>query len=373
MTPKAGTNPATSSLSIFERIGDKILKIFETTGESVSSVSPQIPKIKLGKSRKVSVATRLEELKRLKEVSRELREMRERYREEEEEKWGRIELEKPFSVRMSETFYTPLQRPAQALAKSFSDLGVDLYRANMVVDPAKFVALMLVVGIIAALAFSLLSLLFLPPFLVPVMGFLGFVVGLLGTRMVPRIRVATRVKEMDRQAPYVFRHMATQLKSGIGLPETMVSVASADYGAFSEEMYRTIRDVHSGMAMADALERLENRVGSETVKRMTRQVLRTLRTGGDLADILSELADEVSFDLRMKLRDYAQSLNAIGLMFMFADSVAPTVLLIMIMIQSVIARKLYLGTEFITILYLVLIPIALFYFVMIIKRMEPTV
>ncbi|RLG72390.1 MAG: type II secretion system F family protein [Methanobacteriota archaeon] len=372
MSPETSTKPTTSGLSILERIGDRILKIFETTGESVSSVSPQIPKVKLGKIGKVGIATRLEELKRLQEVSRELRDMRERYREE-EEKWGRIELETPFSVRMSETLYQPLQRPAQALARSFSDLDIDLYRANMVVDPAKFVALMLVVGIIAALAFSLLSLLFLPPFLAPVMGFLGFMVGLLGTRMIPRIKVASRVKEMDRQAPYVLRHMATQLKSGIGLPETMVSVASADYGAFSEEVYRTIRDVHSGMAMADALERLEDRAGSETVKRMTRQVLRTLRTGGDLADVLSELADEVSFDLRMKLRDYAQSLNAVGLMFMFADSVAPTVLLIMIMIQSVMAKKLYLGTEFITILYLVLIPIALFYFVMIIKRMEPTV
>jgi flagellar protein FlaJ len=164
--------------------------------------------------------------------------------------------------------------------------------------------------------------------------------------------------------------MATQLTSGIGLPETMVSVSTADYGALSEEFGRTIHDVNTGMSMEEALEALDQRVNSEPLRRAIRQIIRTLRTGGDLSRTLNVLADETAYEMRMRLRDYVQSLNLMTMIYMFASAVVPSMLMVVIMIMGARGGG-GMPPHVAGMLYLILLPFMLIYFVFMIKRFEP--
>ena len=201
-------------------------------------------------------------------------------------------------------------------------------------------------------------------------GFMGFLFTFAIGKSYPRRRAFARSVEVNRMLPYALRHMATQLTSGIGLPETMVSVSTADYGALSEEFGRTIHDVNAGMSMEEALEALDQRVNSEPLRRAIRQILRTLRTGGDLSRTLNVLADETAYEMRMKLRDYVQSLNLMTMIYMFASAVVPSMLMVVLMIMSSRGGG-GMPPQTAGVLYLVLLPFMLFYFVFMIKRFEP--
>jgi len=347
----------------FTAIGGGVVR----TGDAAQRVGSSIG-ISRPPKKPDELAQRLEEIKRLEAIREgwwDEKKLEEREFEE------RVELKRPFSERISEVFYAPLKRPAVRLARFFKGLDEDLYKANIRVPPERYAAMMLGVSlIVSAFAVFVMLLLGMPFLLVPLGGAITFIFSLVFARSQPKRRAKARVMEINRLIPYTLRHMATQLSSGIGLPETMTSVSRADYGAMSEEFGRVIRDMHAGMSMEEALATMDKRVDSEPLRRAIRQIRRTIRTGGDLAKTLNTLADETAFEMRMKLRDYTQSLNLLTMIYMFASAVIPAMLMVVIMISTSSGGG-GITPQTAAVLYLVLLPFLLMYFVFMIKRFEP--
>jgi len=315
------------------------------------------------------VTRRLHELKRLESLREE--ELAAERKLREDKKWEvRAELKRSLSERLSEIFYYPLKRPAQRLAKFFKGLDGDLNKANIRIAPTHYVALMIGVSLLVSIFAFVLMFLFLPILFALVVGVFAFPLVLIFSRTQPKRKAKARVVGINRVIPYAMRHMATQLSSGIGLPETITSVSQADYGALSEEFDRVIRDMHTGMSTEEALTTMTQRVESEPLRRAARQIQRTLRTGGDLAGILHTLAEETAFEMRMKLRDYTQSLNMLTMIYMFASAVIPAMLLVTIAVGSRMGGMMFTSASA-AVLFLILIPFMLLYFVMMIKRFEP--
>jgi len=329
------------------------------------------------KKKKAVVSGRLLEIKRILEPGRVSPKLIPEVVEEEEEEleleeWRKIELERPFAERLVDSVFRPLLGPASKIARGITGLEMELYRANMRIAPTKFVALMLGNGIMFSASLFLLFSVLIDPLLGIMGGGLGFILGYFLTRIIPRIRINKMTLEINKNLPYALRHIATQLKSGIALTEALTSVAQSDYGALSDEMRRVIMDVHRGLSLEEALGRLWERTESEGLKRSIRQINRALRIGGDLSEVLYTLAEDISYEMRMKIRDYAQTLNTYGLIFMFLDAIGPTMALIMVLIMSTMAKQLTVSLNTLALVYLLLIPTLLFYFVYLIKRMEPT-
>ena len=339
-----------------------------SAGDAAQRVGSSIKISRTPTKKPDEVARRLEEIKRLEAVRRE--ELKEKFREERKFE-ERVELKRPASERISEVFYAPLKRPAARLARFFKGLNEDLYKADLRVTPERYAAMMIGVSLIVTVFVVFVMVMLRMPFLfVPAGGVVAFVLSLVFVRTQPRRRARARVMNINRLIPYTLRHMATQLSSGVGLPETMTSISRADYGAMSEEFGRVIRDMHAGMSMEEALAAMDRRVDSESLRRATRQIQRTLRTGGDLAKTLNTLADEAAFEMRMKLRDYTQSLNLLTMIYMFASAVIPAMLMVVIMISASRGGG-GITPQTAAVLYLVLLPSLLVYFVFTIKRFEP--
>ena len=359
--PKKKTKKPGLAKRFFSAVGGGVIKIGRATH--------RITKGPKAAEKVDEVTRRLRELKQLEMLREE--ELAEKRKLKEEKIWEeRAELRRPLSERLSDVLYSPLKRPAQRLAKFFKGLDEDLYKANLRIPPERYVALMIGMSIIVGVFTFILMLLFLPIHFALVGGVLASLLALVFGKTQPGRRAKARVVEVNRVIPYALRHMATHLSSGIGLPETITSISKADYGALSEEFGRVIRDMHTGMSTEEALATLDRRVDSEPLRRAIRQIQRTLRTGGDLANILKLLADETAFEMRMKLRDYTQSLNMLTMIYMFASAVIPAMLLVMIAVGSSMGGTVLTPTSA-AVLFLVILPFMLFYFVMMIKRFEP--
>ncbi len=364
----------------FSAIGSGVIK----TGEATKKASGGVTKVGgSGGAEEAEERPDLSErLQELKSLETEKERLEEEYGEEgvtegEEERWEseREELQRPASERLAEIFSGVFGGISSKLADfyTFSGLDEELDRANMGYTPEQFIGLLLGIGLIVSVSafvfvwffFSALILAF------PISGVCFIVVVFVG-RNRPRSKISSRASEVNQEIPYVLRHMATQLSSGVGLPETMTSVSNAGYGALSEEFERTLQEMKMGKSMSQALTELQERVDSDSLRRAIRQIQRTIKTGGDLSRTLDILADETATELRMKLRDYTQSLNMMTMIYMFAAAVIPSMLVVITIVTTFMGGA-FLPPTILTILYLMGIPFLLFYMVMIFRQMEPEV
>ncbi len=187
----------------------------------------------------------------------------------------------------------------------------------------------------------------------------------------PKLQKGRKSSEASRQLPFALRQMATELRAGLGLHDTMRSVALSGYGALSEEFARTLEEIKYGESTENALREMCNRVDSEGLDRAVYQITRTLESGGDLAKTLNIIAEDIAYEMRMKLRDYSQKLNSFTMIYMFIAILGPVIFLVMLLAAATIMEGSVLPPIAILLLYLLLFPMIVGFMAFMVKRLEP--
>ncbi|ASJ11419.1 type II secretion system F family protein [Thermococcus thioreducens] len=338
-------------------------------GKTVEVAEKPIRRIPQGKS----VQERLRALKELqKEIQKEKTEAEKEKELEEILEWRKKEMQRPFSERLADTVLRYFKGPVEALTNSLRGLDQDLYRASILMPQEKYVALMLAVAIFAGIfGFLFAYLLYVPVDMSALVGFLGFVGGFMYMRYYPRMVWKRRVVEVERAMPYALRHMASLLSAGVGISEALLSVARADYGVISEEFELILRDMRTGSSFEDALTKFDEKMGSENVSRVVKQILRAMKFGGNLSEILYKMAEDFAFEYRMKLVEYVQRVNGIAFIYMFLTIVMPTMFVVGILAGSVMAQQLIMPPETLAVILLFAFPALSFIVVNMIKKGEP--
>jgi archaeal flagellar protein FlaJ len=189
----------------------------------------------------------------------------------------------------------------------------------------------------------------------------------------PKLQKGKKSSEASKELPYALRQMATELRAGLGLHESMRSVALSGYGPLSEEFARTLEEIRYGETTENALLDMSERVGSEGMTRAVHQITRTLSSGGDLSRTLNVIAEDVAYEMRMKLKDYAQKLNSFTMIYMFVAILGPVILMIMLIAASTVSGKAMFPPVVLLILYLFLFPMIVGFLAFMIKRLEPQI
>ncbi len=291
----------------------------------------------------------------------------------------REELKEPFTTRLinivSEIFSGYAQKPSSF----FANIQEDLYKANILMPASKYVAFAIGISVIVAIASAVLFSVLFAAMLGAAGTLIGIVLGpLFGmfvfmyARIYPKSKVKARSDAFSRELPFALRHMATQLTSGAGLLETMRSVAQSGYGVLSEEFRRAILEIERGATIEEAYDRMNLRIDSPGLKKASRQIISTLRTGGNLANTLKIIAEEVATEMRMKLKDYIQVLNTFSLMYMFAIVVAPVLITTLVVAMGIAMKGLPIPANMMWLLYLAFFGVGI-YMSFMVKRFEPKV
>lgn len=188
----------------------------------------------------------------------------------------------------------------------------------------------------------------------------------------PQIKQKRKYNDLNQELPYALRHMGIELKSGKGLHDTLITVANANYGSFSRELTRVLEQVRYGRSTENALLEMSNRINSDGLSRSVQQIVGTLRVGGNLANSLEIIADDISFDMHVKLKDYSQRLNAFILIYTFVAILAPVILLIMLMAASTVMGDI-IPSNLIMVMYVGLFPMIIVVMGLFVKKLEPKI
>ncbi len=188
----------------------------------------------------------------------------------------------------------------------------------------------------------------------------------------PKIKKQNDYASFSKELPYALRQLATELRSGRSLFDSLDSVASSDYGILSLEFSRVLEEIKYGESTEKAFLNLEKRVDSNALSRTIYEILTSLRIGANLSSSLSIIADDVNFDIRMKLKEYSEKLNAFVMIYTFLAILAPVILLTMLLAASVVIGDLVPG-DLILVLYSVFFPMIIVFLGFAIKKLEPKI
>lgn len=230
---------------------------------------------------------------------------------------------------------------------------------------------------IIAMAFSILTLIvaLISYFISLELGlaiFISILLVALAVFYYPKIKKQNEYASFSKELPYALRQLATELRAGRSLFDSLDSVASSDYGILSVEFSRVLEEIKYGESTENAFLNLEKRVDSKALSRTIYEILTSLRIGANLSNSLSIIADDVNFDIRMKLKEYSEKLNAFVMMYTFLAILAPVILLTMLLAASVVIGDLVPG-DLILVLYSVFFPMIIVFLGFAIKKLEPKI
>jgi len=141
--------------------------------------------------------------------------------------------------------------------------------------------------------------------------------------LIPRSKAQARGNELSVELPFTLRQMSTELKAGIGLYKAIQTISTSDYGVLSEEFGRTITEIEEGTDTKDALRHFALRSQSKALRNALFHLIRALKTGGNLSDVMNDIAEDVSFELRLRISDFAEKMNFFGVVYIFIAIVTP--------------------------------------------------
>jgi len=250
-------------------------------------------------------------------------------------------------------FYSAFQHPVSWLANGasklpgVSSLHTDLEAADLNMSVETYIIASTIVGILAAVfTFPLLGLVVAAAKLSPtVLGLwvllapIIFVITVLVAFYYPKTLIGDKTTRINRELPFALRHLSTQIKAGVSFHRALASVTASDYGDLSLELKKTLKELERGSSTEEALLNLAKRTRSAGLKKAIIQIIRALKTGGNLSTVINDIADDSSFEYQMRLRDFVEKLNIINVVFTMIAVVGP----VTITIISAVAQLPMLG------------------------------
>ncbi len=264
-----------------------------------------------------------------------------------------------------------------------------LYSANMHYSSKQYVALTVAASaivfiislLISAAVMTILDIQIVTRVLAVILiAVLSFIITAIIILIVPKQKAVARGNAVSLELPFALRHMATEIRAGIGLYRTIQAIGMADYGELSEEFARVITEVEEGTDTQEALRHLALRTQSKSLRSAIVHIVRALKTGGRLSESMNDIAEDVSFNLRLAVSEFGQRMNFFGVVFIFGAIVMPVMVAILGSIRNSPIKAsmpsfemLPLGIPIMAAFFLVIMPFILIIFLFYIKSSQPKV
>jgi archaeal flagellar protein FlaJ len=126
--------------------------------------------------------------------------------------------------------------------------------------------------------------------LLPFALFLSVFVLMLGF---PYFKAMQIIGQCEDNFSMALKQIADVLRAGDTYESSLREVANSDYGRLSEEFSNSLRMLEDGENLSNSLGVLSERIDSKLIRRTMVIVLDAIRTGGALADIIEEIAEDI--------------------------------------------------------------------------------
>ena len=136
-----------------------------------------------------------------------------------------------------------------------------------------------------------------------------------------KMKVRKRKDVFEAQILDLAMGLESGLRSGQALPQALESIVRRMEGPVQEEMLVVLREYRLGLELADALDRLHQRMPCEDLNLLVTSIKLTTRTGGSMAEVLTRMVSMIRG--RTEFQEKLKTLTAQGRFEAMALSAAP--------------------------------------------------
>lgn len=140
----------------------------------------------------------------------------------------------------------------------------------------------------------------------------------------PNLIASKKNNDVEKNLLFAIRHLFIQVRSGVSLFDSLVSVSKGNYGLISMELDRCTNEIATGKDQVIALEEMAFRNPNVSFKRVMWQIVNSLRAGGDIGNTLNIMAENLSEEQKVKIRKYGSQLSPMALMYLMLTVILPT-------------------------------------------------
>jgi len=128
-------------------------------------------------------------------------------------------------------------------------------------------------------------------------------IGIIGFSVPPvlvRRSSKKRQEEFNKQLGESLTIMGNCVKAGFSFQQAMESIATEMQAPISTEFTKTLREVHYGISLEDAMKHMVDRVKNKDLDLLVSAVLTSAQVGGNLSDILEVISETVKDRIKIK-------------------------------------------------------------------------
>ncbi|MFH1365698.1 MAG: type II secretion system F family protein [archaeon] len=166
----------------------------------------------------------------------------------------------------------------------------------------------------------------------------------------PRIYVARRQRNIEKNLIPALEDILIQLNSGIALFNILTNISSSDYGELSVEFKKAVRRINSGEAESGVLDDLGNKNPSIFFRRTLWQISNGMDAGSDMAMVIQNNIKSLNEEQMIQIQNYGNKLNPIIMFYMLISVIIPalsitflTIISSMINLPSKMSILLFVG------------------------------
>ena len=160
------------------------------------------------------------------------------------------------------------------------------------IDPDKLIGALILWGIIISLLISVILYQ-----LLEINHIIGFFIGLTAVFLLSYIwimfSIDAKTKQVEEVLPDALQLMSSNIRAGLTTDKALLLAARPEFGPLAEEIKRVGRETIIGRSLESALMDMCNRVKSENLQRTVELIVNSLRSGGKLADLLDQTANDI--------------------------------------------------------------------------------
>lgn len=149
----------------------------------------------------------------------------------------------------------------------------------------------------------------------------------------------SRARFVERILPDILQLISSNMKSGLTTERALLASARPEFGVFSEELKLASAKVMAGERIEEALSDIASRIKSPTMERSIWLMVQGIKSGGEVADLLSQLADDLREENALKEETKAEVSMYVLLVFVSAAFGAPILFGVSSYIVGVLAKQ----------------------------------
>ena len=174
----------------------------------------------------------------------------------------------------------------------------------------------------------------------------------------PRVFVARREKDIEKNLIFGLEDILIQLNSGIPLFDILTNISMSEYGELSAEFKKAVKRIGAGEPESEVLSDISSKSHSVFLKRTLWQISNGLNAGSDMSSIIRENIKTLNEEQMIQIQNYGNKLNPLIMMYMLVSVIVPalsvsfmTVVASMIGLEKDLTMGLFLGLFVMVVLF----------------------